>query len=209
MIPMLRAKKSQRKNEMQTQGTRDHLLQVGLRRIHAMGYASTGVKEILDDADVPKGSFYHYFPSKEAFAKEVLELYVRGENERAGKILGDGKAAPLKRLRRYFEELIAVYGPTANISGCMVGNLSLEMADHSDSIQSLLHRSFSTWQTGIAGVLQEAIERGDLAKSNKPQELASFLLNSYQGALLRSKADRSSKPLENFLHFTFSVLLKG
>jgi TetR/AcrR family transcriptional repressor of nem operon len=194
---------------MQTQSTRDHLLQVGLRRIHAMGYASTGVKEILDDADVPKGSFYHYFPSKEAFAKEVLELYVRGENERAGKILGDGKAAPLKRLRRYFEELIAVYGPTANSSGCMVGNLSLEMADHSDSIQSLLHRSFSTWQTGIAGVLEEAIERGDLAKSNKPQELASFLLNSYQGALLRSKADRSSKPLENFLHFTFSVLLKG
>ena len=194
---------------MEAQNTRNHLLQVGLRRIHAMGYASTGVKEILDDADVPKGSFYHHFASKEAFAKEVLELYVRGENERAEKILRDGKAAPLKRLRRYFEELIAVYGPTASISGCMVGNLSLEMADHSDSIQSLLHLSFSNWQTGIADILQEAIDRGDLAKWNKPQELASFLLNSYEGALLRSKADRSSKPLENFLHFTFNVLLRG
>jgi TetR/AcrR family transcriptional repressor of nem operon len=194
---------------MEAQNTRNHLLQVGLRRIHAMGYASTGVKEILDDADVPKGSFYHHFASKEAFAKEVLELYVRGENERAEKILRDGKAAPLKRLRRYFEELIAVYGPTASISGCMVGNLSLEMADHSDSIQSLLHLSFSNWQTGIADILQEAIDRGDLAKWNKPQELASFLLNSYEGALLRSKADRSSKPLENFLHFAFNVLLRG
>jgi TetR/AcrR family transcriptional repressor of nem operon len=194
---------------MEAQNTRNHLLQVGLRRIHAMGYASTGVKEILDDADVPKGSFYHHFASKEAFAKEVLELYVRGENERAEKILRDGKTAPLKRLRRYFEELIAVYGPTASISGCMVGNLSLEMADHSDSIQSLLHLSFSNWQTGIADILQEAIDRGDLAKWNKPQELASFLLNSYEGALLRSKADRSSKPLENFLHFAFNVLLRG
>jgi TetR/AcrR family transcriptional repressor of nem operon len=194
---------------MEAQNTRNHLLQVGLRRIHAMGYASTGVKEILDDADVPKGSFYHHFASKEAFAKEVLELYVRGENERAEKILRDGKAAPLKRLRRYFEELIAVYGPTASISGCMVGNLSLEMADHSDSIQSLLHLSFSNWQTGSADILQEAIDRGDLAKWNKPQELASFLLNSYEGALLRSKADRSSKPLENFLHFAFNVLLRG
>jgi len=194
---------------MEAQNTRDHLLQVGLRRIHSTGYAPTGVKEILDDADVPKGSFYHYFPSKEAFAKEVLELYVRGEKERAEKILRDGKAAPLKRLRRYFEELIAVYGPTANISGCMIGNLSLEMADHSDPIQSVLQLSFANWQTGIAGVLQEAIDRGDLAESNKPQELAAFLLNSYQGALLRSKADRSSKALENFLHFAFSVLLKG
>jgi TetR/AcrR family transcriptional regulator, transcriptional repressor for nem operon len=194
---------------METPNTRDHLLQVGLRRIHAMGYASTGLKEILDDADVPKGSFYHHFPSKEAFAKEVLKLYVRGENERAEKILRDGKAAPLKRLRQYFEELISIYGQTSSVSGCMLGNFSLEMADHSDSIQSLLRRSFSNWQTAIAGILQEAMERGDLAKSNKPEELAAFLLNSYEGALLRSKADRSNRPLENFLHFAFNVLLKG
>jgi TetR/AcrR family transcriptional regulator, transcriptional repressor for nem operon len=194
---------------MEARNTRDHLLQVGLRRIHSMGYASTGVKEILDEADVPKGSFYHHFGSKEAFAKEVLQIYVRGENERAERVLRDGKGSPLKRLRRYFEELIAVYGPTASISGCMVGNLSLEMADHSESIQSLLQLSFSNWQNGIAGVLQEAIDRGDLTKSNKPQELASFLLNSYEGALLRSKADRSNKALENFMHFAFNVLLKG
>jgi TetR/AcrR family transcriptional regulator, transcriptional repressor for nem operon len=83
------------------------------------------------------------------------------------------------------------------------------MADHSDSIQSLLHLSFATWQAGITEVLKEAIDRGDLARSNKPQELASFLLNSYEGALLRSKADRSHEPLENFLHFVFNVLLKG
>jgi TetR/AcrR family transcriptional repressor of nem operon len=174
-----------------------------------MGYASTGVKEILDEADVPKGSFYHYFVSKEAFAKKVLELYVRGENERAEKIFHEGKAAPLKRLRRYFEELIAVYGPAAGGGGCLIGNLSQEMADQSDSLQALLHVSFSNWQTGVAGVLQEAIDRGDLAKSNKPQELASFLLNSYEGALLRAKADRSNKPLENFMYFAFNVLLKG
>ena len=110
-------------------------------------------------------------------------------------------------MRRYFEELIAVYGPPAAISGCMMGNLSLEMADHSDSIQSLLHQSFASWQTGIAGVLQEAMDRGDLAKSNKPQELASFLLNSYEGALLRSKADRSSQTARELpaLHFQRSA----
>lgn len=91
-----------KRNEMEAMSTRDHLLQVGLRRMRSMGYASTGVQEILDEADVPKGSFYHHFASKEAFAAEVLKLYVRGENERGEKILRDGKAAPLKRLRRYF-----------------------------------------------------------------------------------------------------------
>jgi TetR/AcrR family transcriptional repressor of nem operon len=120
--------KTAKADQTQSSGTRDHLLAVGLRRIHSMGYATTGLKEILDDADVPKGSFYHHFASKEAFAREVLELYVRNENERGAKILRDGKAAPLRRLRRYFEELIAVYGPAATISGCLAGNLSLEMA---------------------------------------------------------------------------------
>jgi TetR/AcrR family transcriptional regulator, transcriptional repressor for nem operon len=201
--------KNAKADEMNSRNTRDRLLQVGLQRIRSMGYASAGVQEILDEANVPKGSFYHHFASKEAFATEVLELYVRGENERAARTLQQGKAAPLKRLRKYFQELIAVYGSTAGIGGCLIGNLSLEMADHSDSIQSLLHLSFSAWQTAIAAVLQEAIDRKDLAKSNKPQELASFLLNSYQGALLRSKADRSNKPLEGFLHFVFNVLLKA
>jgi TetR/AcrR family transcriptional repressor of nem operon len=91
----------------------------------------------------------------------------------------------------------------------MVGNLTLEMADHSEVIHSLLHQSFSTWQAAIAGILQEAIDGGELARSSKPQEMASFLLNSYEGALLRSKADRSSKPLEIFLDFSFNVLLKA
>jgi len=194
---------------METRNTRDQLLQVGLRRIRAMGYASAGVKEILDEADVPKGSFYHYFPSKEAFANEVLKLYVRGEKERAERILADTKAAPLKRLRRYFQELIAAFGATAPISGCMLGSLTLELADHSDSIRSLLRLSFANWQTAISGVLREAMERGDLPKSTRPEELAAFLLNSYEGALLRSKADRSNKPLENFMSFAFNVLLKA
>jgi TetR/AcrR family transcriptional repressor of nem operon len=173
-----------------------------------MGYASTGVKEILDEADVPKGSFYHYFPSKEVFAREVLALYVRGECERTEKILRDGKGAPLTRLRRYFQELIAAFGRTAPVSGCLLGNLSLEIADRSDSIQSLLRLSFADWQAAIAGVLREAIERGDLARSTKADELAAFLLNSYEGALLRSKADRSNKPLEIFRFFALNVLLR-
>ena len=194
--------------EMESRDTRDHLLQVGLRRIRARGYASTGVQEVLDEADVPKGSFYHHFRSKEDFAREVLALYVRKQSERTAKILRNGKGAPLTRLRRYFQKLIAVFGPAAPVSGCLLGNLSLEIADHSDSIQSLLRSSFNQWQTAVAGVLREAMERGDLAKSTKPDDLAAFLLNSYEGALLRSKADRSNKPLELFMAFAFNVLLK-
>jgi len=114
----------------------------------------------------------------------------------------------LKRLRRYFEELISVYGQGGEISGCLMGSLSLEVADHSPRMRSELQGVFAVWQKGIADVLQEAIQRGDLAKSMRPDALAEFLLNSYEGALIRMKAEKSDKPLENFLHFAFDVLLK-
>src|SRR5580692_10772291 len=136
------------------QTTRDRLLEVGLRRMRSVGYNATGVKEILDEADVPKGSFYHHFPSKEAFAQEVVKLYVQGEVERCDRILME-TTAPLRRLRKYFEDLIRVYGPKAPVSGCLLGNFSLEMADHSDPIQSLLQESFANWQNAIAAVLRE------------------------------------------------------
>jgi TetR/AcrR family transcriptional repressor of nem operon len=188
--------------------TRDHLLEVGLERLRSTGYTATGVKEVLDLAKVPKGSFYHYFPSKEEFAVEVFHLYAAGEMERAVRVLGDGKVAPLKRLRRYFEELISVFGQRGEISGCLVGSLSLEVADHSPRLQSELKAVFGVWQKGVADVLREAVERGDLAKSTRVDALAEFLLNSYEGALVRMKAEKSDRPLENFLHFAFDVVMK-
>jgi TetR/AcrR family transcriptional repressor of nem operon len=193
---------------MSTPSTREHLLEVGLERLRSTGYTATGVKEVLDLANVPKGSFYHYFESKEAFAGEVFQRYADGEMQRAERILGDREAAPLRRLRRYFEELISVYGQAGDISGCLVGSLSLEVADHSPKLRSKLQAVFGGWQQGIADVLREAIERGDLPRSTKPDELAQFLLNSYEGALVRMKAEKSDKPLQTFLHFAFNVLLK-
>jgi len=191
-----------------TPSTRDHLLAVGLERLRSTGYTATGVKEVLDLANVPKGSFYHYFPSKEEFAVEVFRLYANGEMERAAKVFGDRKLSPLKRLRRYFEELISVYGQRGEISGCLVGSLSLEVADHSPRLRSELQGVYEGWQKSIADVLREAVQRGELAKSTKPDALAEFLLNSYEGALVRMKAEKSDRPLENFLYFAFDVLLK-
>jgi TetR/AcrR family transcriptional repressor of nem operon len=193
---------------MSAASTREHLLEIGLERLRSTGYTATGVKEVLDIAEVPKGSFYHYFPSKEAFAGEVLQRYLDGEVRRIERILGDHKVAPLKRLRKYFDELISVYGQRGEINGCLLGSLSLEVADHSPALQEQSKAAFSGWQNAIANVLREAIDRGELAQSTRPDLLAEFLLNSYEGALVRMKADKSDRPLENFLYFSFHVLLK-
>lgn len=106
---------------MAAQSTREHLIEIGLQRMHKVGYAATGVKEILDLAGVPKGSFYRYFPSKDAFAQEVIQRYAAREAQRWETIFSDDKLPPLKRLRKYFNELVSVYGQQAPVSGCLLG----------------------------------------------------------------------------------------
>lgn len=178
--------------------------------MQATSYAATGVKEILDLAGVPKGSFYHYFPSKEAFGKEVLQRYLAEESARAVTTLTGSKASPLRRLRRYFEELIGIYGPGGERNGgCLLGNLSQELANHSDLIQAALREGFAQWQAGVEGVLREAVMRGELPEGSATEELAAVLLNSYEGALIRAKAERSEAPLRLFLEMFFGVFLKN
>ena len=194
--------------DMAMQTTREHLIEIGLQRIHKTGYSATGVTEILDLAGVPKGSFYHYFPTKEAFAQEVLQRHASREAQRLETILGEDKLPPLKRLRKYFDELVSVYGQKGPIRGCLLGNMSVEVAERSPAIQSLLSSAFGSWQQAIAGLLRSAVDRGDLPRSTKADKLASFLLNSYEGALVRSKAENSDQPLDTFIYFAFKVLLK-
>jgi TetR/AcrR family transcriptional repressor of nem operon len=188
--------------------TREHLIDVGLKQLRLSGYTATGVKDVLDLAGVPKGSFYHYFPSKETFASEVLQRYGAQEVSRAQRVLGDVSVPPLKRLRQYFDDLILANGPHAEVSGCLIGSMSLEVADHSAKLQGQLHTMFMGWQSAVADVLRQAIKLGDLKRSTDPEALAEFLLNSYEGALVRMKADKSKAPLETFLHFAFDVILK-
>ncbi len=188
--------------------TREHLLEVGLRQVRLSGYTATGVKEILQLAGVPKGSFYHHFPSKEAFASELLQRYADAEIERIHRILDDVTVAPLKRLRAYFEELATTNGFGAEVSGCLIGSMSLEVAGQSEALRGQLRSLFDIWQEAIARVLREAVQRNDLSKTLKVDETAEFLLNGYEGALVRMKADQSNRPLENFLRFAFTVVLK-
>lgn len=187
--------------------TRSHLIEVGLELMRRQGYGATGLKEILEAAGVPKGSFYHHFGSKEKFAAAVLERYASLEGEHCQEVFGETRQAPLKRLRRYFEDLIRTAGHSAPIPGCLLGSLSLELAEASPLLQGCISSSFRRWQGAVAALLLEAVEKGDLPKSTMPEALAGFVLNSWEGALLRSQADKGDAPLSDFLRFIFEELL--
>ena len=192
---------------MATKSTRDHLIEVGVGLMHQNGYNATGLTDILQAADVPKGSFYHHFGSKEDFAAAALEKYGMRERDHAAAILNDIAIPPLKRLRRYFRDLMKIYGQEGAIPGCMMGRFSLEIAEESPQLRKRIRASFNHWQHTIAAVIGQAVAQKELPAGTDPESLAGFLLNSWEGALLRSQAERSDAPLETFLRYVFDGLL--
>ncbi len=194
---------------MSKQTTKEKLVEVGLKLIHMTGYTGTGINQVLEAADLPKGSFYHHFSTKDEFVMEVIRRYAGGEQERWEKLLDDSNISPLKKLRRYFKDLIATYGRRGGpIAGCLLGNLSLEIAGQNTEIRNLIRQAFDAWQNAIATTIREAIDKNELPETAKADKLAALLVNSWEGAQVRAKAEQNDKPLELFFDNAFSVLLK-
>jgi TetR/AcrR family transcriptional regulator, transcriptional repressor for nem operon len=192
---------------MTTKSTRDHLIDVGQEMMHQHGYNATGLIDILKVANVPKGSFYHHFGSKEEFALAALERYAAQKAEHLTAVLGDATISPMKRLKSYFLDLMTIAGQQGALPGCLLGRFSLEIAADSPKLRRRISASFERWQHAIATVLEQAVARQELPADTNAEALAGFLLNGWEGALLRSQADKSDAPLEAFMHFVFDKSL--
>ncbi len=192
---------------MSAKSTRDHLIDVGQELMHQHGYNATGLSDILKAANVPKGSFYHHFGSKEDFAAAALERYIAREREHSAAVVKGSKTLPLKRLKRYFMDLVRIHGQKGPIPGCMMGRFCLEIAPENSQLRKQISASFAHWQHTIATVIEQAVTQKELPADTDPDSLAGFLLNSWEGALLRSQAEKSDVPLKTFVHYMFDELL--
>ncbi len=185
---------------MSEKSTRDHLIDVGLDLMHRHGFNATGLTEILQAADVPKGSFYHFFGSKEEFAAAALERYAAQRAEHSAAALSDATISPRKRLKRYFVDLVKIAGQHGPVPGCLLGRFSLEIAAESPQMRKRISASFARWQHAIAAVIEQAVTQKRASRRHEClRRWRDFVLNSWEGALLRSQADKSDAPLEAFL----------
>jgi len=187
--------------------TRNNLVQAGLAMIHADGYAATGIQSIVERVDVPKGSFYNHFASKEAFAAEVVDAYFTRGEDKLREILCNSDAPPLKRLEAYFDDRIDAFRAGGFARGCLLGNLSAEVADHSTLVRERVADKFNAWSRFFEDCIAEAQEQGALSDRFPAALLSRFVLNSWEGALLRMRAEQRAAPLLEFKEIVFGKLL--
>ncbi|TLX58423.1 TetR/AcrR family transcriptional regulator [Stutzerimonas nosocomialis] len=176
------------------------ILARGAQVMTRRGYHGTGVLEIVQAAGVPKGSFYHYFASKEDFALQALDHLYRPRLQRYERALTDTRLPPTQRILDYYRDLVAHFArqPTPEYH-CFIGSLSFEMAELCRPIglrvEAILERSV----TLLADCLEAAREAGEIDAEVECRSLAEFIGNAWEGALMRMKVGGRVAPLESFL----------
>lgn len=182
--------------------TKEQLLQQGMTMLLRQGYHALGIAAVLEATKIPKGSFYHYFKSKEDFGLQAIELYMKEVHAGLDQCLGDENLAPLQRVRRFFELTEQKYRSEGYL-GCFLGGLGQELSGVSEVFRRKVEECFAEIEHRIVGCLREAIRRGDLSKDADPQAMAKLLINCWEGAALRTRLIRDPAPLREMLDFYF------
>lgn len=174
---------------------RENLLNEGMNLLMQQGYHGTGLKEILDAVQIPKGSFYNYFGSKENFAAEMIGYYISPYIEQLQQYLAQAQGDSLAAFEHYLQEQITTLEKCEFKGGCLLGNLTGEVGDTSEicraALQEALSRYRDVWEIGFTHAQLEGTIRSD----KTAREMADLWVNAWQGALLRMKIEQSTTPL--------------
>ncbi len=185
------------------------ILEKGAELVRRNGFNNTGLSMILDAAGVPKGSFYYYFRSKEDFGLALIDyLHESLKPVFYGFLTGECDSPPLERLEEFFAYFRGIFANQEIKSGCPIGNISQEMAASNPKFREKLADVFNDITTPVATCLRHAVEQGFMVENEDIDELAKFIVNSWQGALIALKVMGTAEPLIIFERFVFGELLK-
>ncbi|MCM0614152.1 TetR family transcriptional regulator C-terminal domain-containing protein [Marinobacter sediminum] len=192
---------------MTTNDTRNHIIQTGADLIGHKGFGATGINGILTAAGVPKGSFYHYFSSKNDFGLAVIDTFAEEYDAKLDGILNDRSRACADRLRAYFDTGLETMTTCDYTRGCLIGNLGQELAGQNEMFRTRLDKVFSGWEKRFERCIVEAQADGEIKADIDASDAASFLLSGWEGAILRSKVLKSTEPMDRFVRVFFKQCL--
>jgi TetR/AcrR family transcriptional repressor of nem operon len=193
---------------MARHSNKDKILTEGLRVVHERGFGGASVRDIVQAAGVPQGSFTNHFVSKEAFGLEILDLYFANSCKTISATLLNEALPPLQRLRAYFNANKHHLSQDNMRNGCMYGNFSAEATEQSEPIRVRLTEIFAVVQQALSTCLRAAVTTGEVPATIDADAIAGFIVSSLQGAILLAKAHRSIEPVERFEQILFTAVLR-
>jgi TetR/AcrR family transcriptional repressor of nem operon len=191
------------------QDTKIALIQTGMDIMLEKGYTNTGIQEVLSALSVPKGSFYHYFDSKENFAVAIIQHFDQEYSAALLRTLRNPDETPLQRLKTYCETGKQNFLSQECRKGCLIGNLSQEMSDQSETLRKELSTVISKRTALFARCIEEGQKNGEITKACSASKLAEFFNNGWGGSVAHAKTVKNVEPMETFIELVFNCFLKA
>ncbi|SKA34128.1 TetR/AcrR family transcriptional regulator [Photobacterium toruni] len=188
-----------------TNDTRQHILDIGYQLVVTKGFSNVGLSEILNTAVVPKGSFYHYFKSKEQFGEALIQHYFEQYLEQVSTLLVQGNGTGFDRLTDYFSRWLIIDNGTCNANKCVVVKLSAEVSDLSEPMREALKKGANSIVNLIASCIDDGIKDGSITVKDS-QLTAQTLYQLWLGASLFYKLSQDVTVLQQALITTQTQL---
>lgn len=198
-----------RKKSADLEKTKQTLLEVGLSLFEQKGFNATGIQEIATLADIPKGSFYNYFASKEDFGVAVIRYYtdINTKSWRDSLDMTGEKEDSYQALSRAFLAITDRYRCAEIKKGCLLGNLAAEISEASEECRLALQEAVNEYKNILAQRLLAGQQIGKVRSDLPAQGLADLVWDCWQGSLLRMQIEKSVEPVSNDLELLFHHLL--
>ncbi len=188
-----------------TNDTRQHILEVGYELIVSKGFTSVGLSELLKTANVPKGSFYHYFKSKEHFGEALIQDYFSQYLGAITALLGNPALSGYQALIQYFELWLAQDKGSCNANKCLIVKLGAEVSDLSEPMRVALKNGADRIVDTIAQCIERGVADGSIKATNAKQS-AQQIYFLWIGASLLNKLYQDQAGLKQCLENTKQLL---
>lgn len=190
--------------------TREALIEAGIEHLSIHGYHGTGIKQILDEVNVPKGSFYNFFESKEAFVAELIGHYSEDLLGQLDEFMtGVGKdMTPVEQLRAIYLYSLERYANYGFKKSCLVGAMASEISSESEMCRIELESSMKKWLSFFAGIFEEGQQQGLFREDMSASEIAALYWAAWEGALIKMKMSANTQPVKRIMELMISTLLK-
>ncbi|SFT29544.1 TetR/AcrR family transcriptional regulator [Methylobacterium sp. yr668] len=186
--------------------TRQGILDTAHRIVGAKGFSGVGLNEILAAAGVPKGSFYHYFGSKEAFGEALLADYFEEYLADIDATLAETGLSHAERLMNYWHKWQATQGSIDYQRKCLAVKLAAEVSDLSEPMRLALKAGTAGIIARVAGTIQAGVAEGSLTVEGEPHDTAEILYHLWLGASLMAKIERTDAPFDAAMRTTRRIL---
>ena len=186
--------------------TRGQLIRSGIELLTRQGVSGISLEDILKLAEVPKGSFYHYFASKDALVAAALNGYADYFTAKLDKHLSNPDLMPLARLAAFVDDACRGVERYEFTRGCLVGNLGQEVGCLNEALHLRLEAILQEWEGALCVCLEASCAAGELSSDADCPELSHAFWVGWEGAILRARLLRSTAPMRAFFKFYLQAL---